>query len=96
VAGGGPIGGSRPSSPGGGPTVDRFRIPAATFDPINGLGVTVFGGFEWAVPAFSLAVPGLLLIFAVLAQTMAAAIWLPAVRRWLGAFGLNRRRRQSA
>ena len=97
VAGGGPIGGSGPSSPGGsGPAVDRFRIPAAAFDPINDLGVTVLGGFEWAVPAFSLAVPGLLLIFAVLAQTMAAAIWLPAVRRWLGAFGLNRRRRQSA
>ena len=94
---GGPTGSGGPPTPGGGsPALDRFRIPAAAFDPVNDLGVTVLGGFEWAVPAFSLAVPGLLLIFAVLAQTMAAAIWLPAVRRWLGAFGLNRRRRQSA
>jgi hypothetical protein len=55
-----------------------------------------FGGFdaiEWAVPALTLTVPGLLLVLAVIAQLTAGAIWLPIVRRRLGGFGIGRRRR---
>ncbi len=51
-----------------------------------------FGGVAWAVPAFALGVPGLLLIIAVGAQTIVSAAWLPFVRRWLGGFGVRRRR----
>jgi hypothetical protein len=53
-----------------------------------------FGGFEWAVPAFALVVPGVLLIIAVGAQALVSALWLPFVRRWLG--GVEVRRRQRA
>jgi hypothetical protein len=37
-------------------------------------------------------VPGLLLLLAVLAQAAGGLLWLPVVRRWLGGFGLGRRR----
>jgi hypothetical protein len=53
-----------------------------------------FDSIDWAVPALTLTVPGLLVMLAVLAQLSAGAIWLPVVRRWLGAFGLGRRRRR--
>jgi hypothetical protein len=55
-----------------------------------------FDGLEWAVPTLSLTVPGLLLMLAVLAQLSTGALWLPVVRRWLGGFGLGRRRRRRA
>jgi hypothetical protein len=63
---------------------------------ITGLDLAGFDGIDWAVPALTLTVPGLLLVLAVLAQLSASAVWLPFVRRWLGAFGLNRRRRRAA
>jgi hypothetical protein len=47
---------------------------------------------DFAVPGLVMTVPGLLLILAVLAQGMVGAAWLPFVRRWLGGFGLRRRR----
>jgi hypothetical protein len=47
----------------------------------------------WAVPSFALAVPGLLLLLAILAQVGGAAAWLPVVRRKLGAFGFRGGRR---
>ena len=60
-----------------------------------GLGAHI-GGFDaivdFAVPGLVLTVPGLLLIFAVLAQGLVGAVWLPFARRWLGGFGLRRRR----
>ena len=71
-------------------------MPSLNVDPsatLFGDGFGGFNGFEWAVPAFILAVPGLLLILAVLAQGVGALFWLPFVRRWLGAFGLWRRKR---
>jgi hypothetical protein len=57
------------------------------------LGALTFGGFEWAVPALVLTVPGILLVIAVLAQAMIGLAWLPVVRRWLG--GDERRRSRS-
>jgi hypothetical protein len=53
-----------------------------------------FDGIDWAVPALTMSVPGILLMLAVLAQLTASAIWLPMIRRWLGAFGLGDRRRR--
>jgi hypothetical protein len=35
-------------------------------------------------------------MLAVLAQLSVGALWLPVVRRWLGSFGLGRRRRRQA
>jgi len=58
-------------------------------------GFGTFDSFEWAVPALTLTVPGLLLMLAVLTQLSASALWLPVVRRWLGGFGVGRRRRRS-
>jgi hypothetical protein len=51
------------------------------------------GLVTWAVPSLALSVPGLLVVLAVLAQTLGATAWLPVVRRWLGGFGFGRRRR---
>lgn len=73
---------------------DRFVVPAA--EP-PGIDATIdasfagFGGIEWAVPAFALGVPGLLLMIAVGAQTIVGVAWLPFVRRWLGGVGVRRR-----
>jgi hypothetical protein len=50
------------------------------------------GILVWAVPSLVLAVPGVLLILAILAQVVAAAAWMPVVRRTLGIFGVERRR----
>jgi hypothetical protein len=47
------------------------------------------------VPALALTVPGLLLMLAILAQLAASALWLPVVKRWLGGFGVGRRRRRA-
>ena len=47
---------------------------------------------EWAVPSLVLSVPGLLLILAVLAQALVGSLWIPVIRRWLGTFGVRRRR----
>jgi hypothetical protein len=64
--------------------------------PIDGLGdvgIVGLGGLViWAVPALVLSVPGLLLLLAVLAQAGGALLWVPVARRWLGGFGLRRRR----
>lgn len=58
-----------------------LRIDA---DLLFGVGV-----FEWVVPAAAVGVPGLVVIAWVAAQTGAALIWIPAVRR----FREERRRR---
>ena len=64
----------------------------APFGLLDG-GIGTFEGLEWAVPALVLTVPGLLLI-AIAVQLFAGALWLPVARRWLGAFGVSRRRRR--
>jgi hypothetical protein len=77
-------------------TPEPFSVGRDGFDPVAGITDVVFGGFgadvEWAIPAFVLAVPGLLLILAVLSQGLLGLVWLPFVRRWLGEFGVRRRR----
>jgi hypothetical protein len=68
-------------------------------DPLISLvdvGFTSLDDLDWAVPALTLTVPGLLLIIAVIAQATAGAFWLPFVRRWLGGFGVAKRRRKPA
>jgi hypothetical protein len=58
-------------------------------------GFGTFDGLDWAVPALTMTVPGLLLILAVLSQLLASAVWLPVVRRRLSGTGVGRRRRQT-
>jgi hypothetical protein len=55
-----------------------------------------FDGLDWAVPTLTVTVSGLLLMLAVLAQLSTGALWLPVVKRWLGGFGVGRRRRRRA
>jgi hypothetical protein len=101
---GGPgTGGSgTPGSGGGVPPDDngRFTVGFSGLGPIDGLIDVDVVGFdamlEWAVPALLLSVPGLLLLLAVLAQAAGGLLWLPMVRRWLGGFGLRRRRSAEA
>jgi VCBS repeat-containing protein len=100
--GGGSTGGPNPAPPGDGasgasdvgPIAMRPDLPP----PIGGLTdvdvVGIDGLVTWAVPSLALSVPGLLLVLAVIAQTLGATAWLPVVRRWLGGFGLGRRRRE--
>jgi hypothetical protein len=49
---------------------------------------------ELAVPGVALVVPGLLLILAVIAQSLGALAWLPFVRRSLGEPEPTTRRRR--
>jgi hypothetical protein len=90
--------GGSPGSGGGAPPDDngRFTVGFSGLGPIDGLVDVDVVGFdamlEWAVPALLLSVPGLLLLLAVLAQAAGGLLWLPMVRRWLGGFGLRRRR----
>jgi len=95
-------GGSPGSGGGGAPPDDRgrFTVGFSGLGPIDGLVDVDVVGFdamlEWAVPALLLSVPGLLLLLAVLAQAAGGLLWLPMVRRWLGGFGLRRRRSAEA
>ena len=98
--GAGSIGGDSPTQPGGlgggGSGGGGFVVGRGDLGPIDGLGdvdtVGIGGLVVWAVPALVLTVPGLLLLLAVLAQAAGALLWLPVVRRWLGGFGIRRRR----
>lgn len=56
-------------------------------------GDIAFGGFEWAVPALVLSVPGLFLIIAVAVEGAIGLAWLPVARRWVGDDARRRRRR---
>jgi hypothetical protein len=56
------------------------------------LGPIGLGGFEWAVPALVLTVPGLLIVV-VAAQALVGLAWLPIARRSLA---VDRRRRRPA
>lgn len=97
------IGPTQTPGTGAGPTStqDAFVDQAGqdgsgVIDDMIGVGFAGFDGIEWAVPALVLTVPGLLLLLAVLAQSMGALLWLPVARRWLGGFGLRRKRRSAA
>ena len=96
-------GSSGTASGGGGGGTDAdgpvFRIAGDGPDavvPVVGAAFAGFDSIDWAVPALTLTVPGLLLMLAVLAQLSASAVWLPIVRRWIGAFGSGRRGRRTA
>lgn len=52
------------------------------------------GSLTWAVPSLVLAVPGLLLVLAVMAQAVGGVLWLPVIRRRIGSFGLASRPRR--
>jgi hypothetical protein len=83
------------AGPGGGTGTppDRFVLPVLEppgIDAVIDATFTGLAGVEWAVPAFALTVPGLLLM-AIGAQALVGVAWLPVVRRWLGGVGVRRR-----
>jgi hypothetical protein len=68
-----------PDTSGGGAT--GANGPLASIDvPILG---TLSIPTDWVVPGLVLAVPGMLLIIAVIAQALGAVVWLPLIRRSL-------------
>jgi outer membrane biosynthesis protein TonB len=91
--------GTDPSTTGGSGgsdlTVGGGRDETGPFG-VTDVGLVAFDGLDWAVPTLTVTVSGLLLMLAVLAQLSTGAIWLPIVRRWLGSFGVGRRRRRRA
>ena len=91
-SGGGPLGGPPGTAGSDGSILTIAAGNVAPFGLVDGQ-LTGFDGLDWAVPALALTVPGLLLMLAVLAQLSAGALWLPVARRWLGGFGVTRRRR---
>jgi hypothetical protein len=98
VGGTGSSGGTGGTGGGPGRPAEGGAFTVGTGEPlgIGGIGDVDIVGLDavidWAVPAVTLTVPGLLLILAVLAQTLGGVLWLPVARRWLGGFGLRRRR----
>jgi Bacterial Ig domain len=80
-----------PPDPG---TVADLDIGVASSGPAADLSVGIDTGgigVEWLVPTVAVTVPGLLLMLAVLAQSLGALAWIPVVRRWLGDRGRRRR-----
>ena len=80
------------------PSGDAFVVGSTSRGGSSGSGVS-FGtlgpldfAFEWLIPGFVVALPGLLVVLVVLAQALVGSAWLPLVRRDLGDFGLRRRR----
>jgi len=98
VGGGSAGSASGPGAPGAPVGDGRLVVGGADAPPIDGLTdmnvVGLDGLVTWAVPSLALSVPGLLLVLAVIAQTLGATAWLPVARRWLGGFGFGRRRRE--
>jgi hypothetical protein len=70
---------------GGGVTGPEIDVSFAAMESL--------GNLSWAVPSLVLAVPGLLLVLAVLAQAVGGVLWLPVIRRRIGSFGVGGRRR---
>jgi Bacterial Ig domain len=97
-AGGGSVGPSPGTAATGQPVVDRgpFTVPGPDrgADVHLDTGSIAFSGFEWAVPALVLSVPGLFLILIVAVETLIGIAWLPVARRWVGEDERTRRRRR--
>jgi hypothetical protein len=99
--GGGPVDPTG-GDPGGGPsgpplvTAETFTLPVPEDDGMIELdfGSVAFSGFEWAVPALVLSVPGLFLILVVAVQGAIGLAWIPVARRWVGEDDRARRRRR--
>jgi hypothetical protein len=91
-----PSGGGSGSGPGQdqhpptGRDAPPFLVPAGAEELDLDLVSISFTGFEWAVPALVLTVPGLLIVIAVLVQSLIGLAWLPVARRWLGNDGRRR------
>ena len=61
---------------------------------LSGASIGLFSGVEiWAVPAATIALPGLLVLIWVALQAAGAIAWMPAVRRLRGEDDPRRRRR---
>jgi hypothetical protein len=61
-------------------------VPGATdleIDPDLATALAL-SGFEWAIPALVLTVPGIVLVLAILAQAIIGVLWVPVTRRWVG------------
>ena len=93
---------SRSPSPASGITVGRTDTGDGNPQPpaigVDDVVTSAFvnlpsGLIGWTYPALVTAVPGLLLLFAVAAQTLGALAWIPVVRRGLAGVGIDRRRR---
>lgn len=91
--GGGGGGSSEAPSTGGSTTTGggdpESRLPSIGFDQrridLSGASVGLFAGIEiWAVPAATIALPGLLVLLWVALQSVGAIAWMPAVRRLKG------------
>ena len=88
-------------SSGGGGSAGSLRMGRETVGSVTGgpeIDVSMaamegLGSLTWAVPSLVLAVPGLLLVLAVMAQAVGGVLWLPVIRRRIGGFGLGARRR---
>ena len=72
---------------------DRGNGSAGSEIDVSLAAVESLGNLSWAVPSLVLAVPGLLLVLAVLAQAVGGVLWLPVIRRRIGSFGVRGRRR---
>ena len=73
-------------------------LPTVRFDErrldLAGASIGLFSGVEiWAVPAATIAVPGLLVLIWVALQAAGAIAWMPAVRRLQGRDEPRQRRR---
>lgn len=83
-----PRGGSGPGAGPGAPSAAPAGPPFVVSPNVEELDVDTvsitFDGFEWAVPVLVLSVPGLLIVIAVLVQSLIGLAWLPVTRRWLG------------
>jgi hypothetical protein len=99
-----PTVGSFPPAGGGG-TGQRASAPPDLFAVANSApgdtssidlsNLALVGELQWLVPSFALAFPGLLLILIIVVQATGGIIWLPAIRRYLGGFGLRQKRSTS-
>jgi hypothetical protein len=97
-AGGGPGAPGSGDAGGAGSGDPESLLPSVRFDDrsldLAGASVGLFAGVEiWAVPAGTIAVPGLLVLIWVALQAAGAIAWIPAVRRLQGGEAPNRRRR---
>ena len=80
----------RPPSPPGAPTPNRRGIATVAFDEARGVSIDLasladFDGLgTWAVPAYTLGLPGIIVVLWVGLQALGALAWLPAMRRLRG------------
>lgn len=94
---GGSGGGAGPEASPPRPAPPLFTVPTSTGGSDFDVSIdTAFAlrGFDWAIPALVLTVPGIVLVLAIVAQALIGILWLPVTRRWLG--GDRRRSTQHA